>query len=242
MQFLKNKHSVRRSDIIEPISVSTASCVADNRRTSTHSTPMIDFDSKARAWDSNPVFQERADRIATAIHAAIPLNTNMHALDYGCGTGLLSFPLKDALGHITLEDSSAGMLEVLREKIAAQGVGNMTLRQADLSNERLPEDRYDLIYTSMVLHHIPDTAGILARFHALLNPGWLCVADLDREDGSFHGIEVDVIHGFERESLQRLAQAAGFTDVRFDTVFSIHKETEAGARDYPVFLMVARKP
>ncbi len=211
---------------------------------------MTDFDSKARAWDSNPVFQERADRIAAAIRAAIPLNPNMRALDYGCGTGLLSFPLKDVLGHITLKDSSAGMLEVLREKVVAQGIGNMTVRQADLTSQVAADpvrgsddkDRYDLIYTSMVLHHIPDTAGILARFHALLNPGWLCVADLDREDGSFHGIEVDVIHGFERESLQRLAQAAGFTDVRFDTVFSIHKETEAGARDYPVFLMVARKP
>ena len=210
---------------------------------------MTDFDSKARAWDSNPVFQERADRIAAAIQAAIPLNPKMRALDYGCGTGLLSFPLKDALGHISLKDSSAGMLEVLREKIAAQGIDNMTVHQADLSSQVVADpargsddnDRYDLIYTSMVLHHIPDTAGILARFHALLNPGWLCVADLDREDGSFHGIEVDVIHGFERESLQCLAEAAGFTDVRFDTVFSIHKETEAGARDYPVFLMVARK-
>jgi ubiquinone/menaquinone biosynthesis C-methylase UbiE len=204
---------------------------------------MIDFDSKARDWDSNPVFQERADKIAAAIRATIPLNTRMHALDYGCGTGLLSFPLKDALGHITLKDSSAGMLEVLREKIAAQEVGNMTVRQADLSSQPLPEERYDLIYTSMVLHHIPDTAAILATFHALLNPGGhLCVADLDQEDGSFHGIDVDVHHGFARAELARLAEAAGFVDVRFSTVFDIVKETAAGGtRGYPVFLMVARK-
>ena len=204
---------------------------------------MIDFDSKARDWDSNPVFQERADKIAAAIRAALPLNTNMRALDYGCGTGLLSFPLKDALGHITLKDSSAGMLDVLREKIAAQGVANMTVRQADLSSQPLPEERYDLIYTSMVLHHIPDTAAILATFHALLNPGGhLCVADLDQEDGTFHGSDVDVHHGFERADLARLAEAAGFVDVRFSTVFEIAKETAPGAtRGYPVFLMLARK-
>jgi ubiquinone/menaquinone biosynthesis C-methylase UbiE len=204
---------------------------------------MIDFDSKARDWDSNPVFQERADKIAAAIRAAIPLNTTMRALDYGCGTGLLSFPLKDALGHIILKDSSAGMLEVLREKIAAQGVGNMTVRQADLSSEPLPEERYDLIYTSMVLHHIPDTAAILATFHALLNRGGhLCVADLDREDGSFHGSEVDVHHGFVRADLARLAEAAGFAEVHFSTVFEIAKETAAGGtRGYPVFLMLARR-
>jgi len=204
---------------------------------------MIDFDSKARDWDSNPVFQERADKIAAAIRAAIPLNTKMHALDYGCGTGLLSFPLKDALGHITLKDSSAGMLDVLREKIAAQGVANMTVRQADLSSQPLPEERYDLIYTSMVLHHIPDTAAMLATFHALLNrSGHLCVADLDQEDGSFHGLDVDVHHGFARADLARLAEAAGFVDVRFSTVFEIAKETATGGtRGYPVFLMLARK-
>lgn len=205
---------------------------------------MIDFDSKARAWDGNPVFQARADRIAAAIRAAIPLNDDMRALDYGCGTGMLSFPLKDTLGHITLKDSSAGMLEVLREKIAAQGVSNMSVRQADLTDAPLPEERYDLIYSSMVLHHIPDTAGILATFHALLNPGgWLCAADLDQEDGSFHGIEVDVHHGFDREALRQSTEAAGFTEVRFDTVFEIVKDTaEGGTRAYPVFLMVARKP
>ncbi|MBU1664645.1 MAG: class I SAM-dependent methyltransferase [Gammaproteobacteria bacterium] len=225
---------------------------------------MIDFDSKARLWDGNPVFQARADKIAAAIQAAIPLNTNMRALDYGCGTGMLSFPLKDALGHITLKDSSAGMLEVLREKIAALGVSNMTVRQADLTSQPLsltpsPSptgrgerqaslgdgdeiERYDLIYSSMVLHHIPDTAGILATFHALLNPGGrLCVADLDQEDGSFHGIEIDVHHGFTRETLRRQAEAAGFADIRFDTVFEIVKEQETGTRAYPVFLMVARK-
>ncbi|MDD5387826.1 MAG: class I SAM-dependent methyltransferase [Gallionellaceae bacterium] len=203
---------------------------------------MIDFDSKARLWDGNPVFQDRADKIAAAIQAAIPLNTNMRALDYGCGTGMLSFPLKDALGHITLKDSSAGMLEVLREKITALGVSNMTARQADLTDAPLPEERYDLIFSSMVLHHIPDTADILATFHALLNPGgWLCVADLDQEDGSFHGIEVDVHHGFTRETLRQQAEAAGYGDVRFDTVFEIVKEQETGTRAYPVFLMVARK-
>ncbi|MDP2834347.1 MAG: class I SAM-dependent methyltransferase [Pseudomonadota bacterium] len=204
---------------------------------------MIDFDSKARLWDGNPVFQDRANKIAAAMQAAIPLNTNMRALDYGCGTGMLSFPLKDALGHITLKDSSAGMLEVLREKIAALGVSNMTVRQADLSSQPLPEERYDLIYTSMVLHHIPDTAAILAAFRALLNPGGrLCVADLDQEDGSFHGIEVDVHHGFAREELARLATAAGFADIDFSTVFEIIKDTpEGGTRGFPAFLMVARK-
>ncbi|NTV95926.1 MAG: class I SAM-dependent methyltransferase [Thiobacillus sp.] len=200
------------------------------------------FDSKARQWDSNPVFVERAERIAAAIRAEVALDTGMSALDYGCGSGLLSFPLKDALGRITLKDTSAGMLDVLREKIAEQGVANMTVRQTDLTADPLPDERYDLIYSSMTLHHIPDTGHILKVFHDLLNPGGhLCIADLDREDGSFHGIEVDVHHGFDREALAGLAKTAGLTDVRFRTVFEIVKQKEGSERAYPVFLMTARR-
>lgn len=200
------------------------------------------FDSKARQWDENPVFVDRARRIADALRSMVPLSTSMSALDYGSGSGLLSFPLKDELGHITLSDTSAGMLEVVREKVAAQNVRNMTAIQADLSATALPDTRFDLIYSSMTLHHIPDTAAILAAFHAHLNPGgWLGIADLDQEDGSFHGIEVDVHRGFDRDALANWTRRAGFKDVAFRTVFEIEKDKPEGKRTYPVFLMVARK-
>jgi ubiquinone/menaquinone biosynthesis C-methylase UbiE len=200
------------------------------------------FDAKARQWDENPVFRERAERIAQAIRARIPLRRDMTALDYGCGTGLVSFALQDALGRITLMDSSAGMLAVAEEKIAAQRLDHMRTLQVDPSADPPADARYDLIYTSMTLHHIPDTDRILQVFHDLLEPGgWLAVADLDREDGSFHGPEVDVHHGFERADLAAKAQAAGFVEVGFDTVFSIDKTTDAGPRSYPVFLMTCRR-
>jgi len=202
----------------------------------------VHFDSKARQWDENPVFRDRAERIADGIRAVVPLSSAMAALDYGSGTGLLSFPLREELGHITLKDSSPGMLAVAAEKIAAQGVANMVTRLADLTAEPLPDERYDLIYSSMTLHHIPDTDAILAAFHAHLNPGgWLGIADLDREDGSFHGLSVDVHHGFDRDVLAEKTRRAGFTDVAFRTVFEIEKDQPAGRRVYPVFLMVARK-
>lgn len=200
------------------------------------------FDSKARQWDDNPVFRERGLKIAEAVRAAVPLRRDMHALDYGCGTGLLSFPLRDELGAIMMADSSGGMLDVVREKIAAQGVTNMTALKLDLLADPAPADRFDLIVTSMTLHHVPDTDHILRVFHDLLQPGGiLCIADLDQEDGSFHGIEVDVHHGFDRAELSRRAANAGFADVQFQTVFSIAKEQAIGTRDYPVFLMTARR-
>ena len=200
------------------------------------------FDSKARQWDENPVFRERGLKIADAIRKAVPLHQHMNALDYGCGTGLLSFPLRDELGAILMADSSSGMLDVVAGKIAAQGVTNMTPVKLDLLVDPPPAQRFDLIVTAMTLHHVPDTDHILRVFHDLLNPGGhLCIADLDKEDGSFHGPEVDVHHGFDQAELSRRAAQAGFADIHFQTVFSIAKERETGARDYPVFLMTARR-
>lgn len=200
------------------------------------------FDSKARQWDDNPVFVERGRRIAQAVREAVPLDRTMRALDYGCGTGLLAFSLKDEVGSMLLADTSPGMLEVVSEKIAAQGATHMRTTQLDLLTDPAPAEKFDLIVTSMTLHHIPDTDRILRLFHNLLNPGGhLCIADLDQEDGSFHGIEVDVHHGFDRDDLARRAAQTGYADVRFETVFSIAKTHETGTRDYPVFLMTARR-
>ena len=200
------------------------------------------FDAKALQWDANPAFRERGGKLAQAIRQAVPLGPHMSALDYGSGTGLLSFPLKDELGSILLADSSSGMLEVAARKIAEQGVRNMATLKLDLLVDPLPAQRFDLIYTSMTLHHVPDTDRILHVFHDLLKPGgYLCIADLDKEDGSFHGPEIDVHHGFDRSDLGRRAANAGFDGMHFQTVFSIAKEQEAGTRDYPVFLMTARR-
>ncbi|HEY9098559.1 MAG TPA: class I SAM-dependent methyltransferase [Thiobacillus sp.] len=200
------------------------------------------FDARARQWDDNPVFLERGLKIAEAVRRAVPLRRDMSALDYGCGTGLLSFPLKDELGTMLLADSSTGMLEVVTEKIAAQGVTNMTAVKLDLMTDPAPTQKFDLIVTAMTLHHVPDTDHMLRVFHDLLNPGgYLCIADLDQEDGSFHGPEVDVHHGFDQTDLGRRTAQAGFTNVQFQTVFTITKERETGTQSYPVFLLVAQR-
>ena len=96
----------------------------------------------------------------------------------------------------------------------------------------------------MTLHHVRDVATLVRRFYSLLSPGWLlAVADLDQEDGSFHqdlrGVEH---HGFRREWLREQLEAAGFTQVNFETAREMEKPDASGApRSYPVFLATARK-
>ena len=200
------------------------------------------FDSRARQWDDNPVFVERGEKIAQAVRESVPLGPGLRVLDYGCGTGLLAFPLRHEVGPMLLADTSQGMLDVAAEKISAQGAANMRTAKLDLLADPAPTETFDLIVTAMTLHHIPDTDRILQVFHDLIAPGGhLCIADLDREDGSFHGMEVDVHHGFDRNDLARRATAAGFVDVDFGTVFTISKTRDTGTQDYPVFLLHARR-
>lgn len=203
----------------------------------------MNFDEKARQWDLNPMRHERARAVADAIRRQIPLHRRMTALEYGCGTGLLSFELCNELGNITLADRSAGMLEVLDEKIAAAQVTHLTPVQLDLLTDPLPTRRFDLIYSLMTLHHILDTRRILSCFHQLLLPGgYLCIADLDREDGSFHKEPFEGHFGFDRQALGRLTVAVGFEVLGFETVYEMVKMVDDQPRAYPIFLMTARRP
>jgi ubiquinone/menaquinone biosynthesis C-methylase UbiE len=197
------------------------------------------FDRAARRWDSDPVKVERAQAVAQAIRGQVPFQENMRALEYGCGTGLLSFALQPFPGRMTLSDSSPGMLQQLRRKIRTSRLDNMHPLQLDLSTDPLPAERYDLVYLLMTLHHIPDTRRILRVFFELLEPGGrLCIADLDREDGAFHGPGFEGHPGFERRTLQVLLAQTGFERAAFQTVY----ELERAARFYSLFLAVARKP
>jgi ubiquinone/menaquinone biosynthesis C-methylase UbiE len=200
------------------------------------------FDASAATWDQDAMKRDRAGTVGAAIAVAVPVR-DRNILEYGCGTGLLGFALQPTAGRVTLADTSEGMLAVVKEKIAAAGVSNMAPLRLDLLADPLPSGRYDLVCSLMALHHIPDTEGILRKFHEVLAPGgWVALSDLDAEDGSFHGAEVTGVHrGFDRAALARQMSAAGFQDVHLSTVFELRREIAGKARTFPLFLAVGRR-
>ena len=70
-----------------------------------------DFDARAATWDEDPSQLERAQAVVEAIAREVALSWSMRALEYGAGSGLLSFLLRGKLGEITLADVSDGMLD-----------------------------------------------------------------------------------------------------------------------------------
>ncbi|NJK87009.1 MAG: class I SAM-dependent methyltransferase [Bacteroidales bacterium] len=204
---------------------------------------MNEFDHKAATWDANPMHAERAKAVAQAIREMIPLNKTLHALEYGCGTAQLSFELKDDLKDITLMDSSFEMIEVVKNKIAGSGATNLFPLFFDFEKEEYNLRHFDLIYTQMVLHHVSDTEEFIKKFFNLLNgKGFLAVADLYLEDGSFHDSSFTGHKGFDPEKLMKMFKEIGFSSARYKTCFTINKSFENGeTKNFPVFLLTAFK-
>ncbi len=201
-----------------------------------------DFDARARTWDDDASKVDRARRVAEAIASRVSSLAGRKVLEYGAGTGLLGLALQPLVAEVTLADSSREMLAVAREKIASRGIRNATALQLDLAAGAPPDLRFDLVCTLMTLHHIPDTDGILGAFHRVLSEGGvLCIADLDQEDGSFHGPGFTGHNGFDREDLRGRLERSGFREVRFETVSEVARETAAGMRAFPLFLAIAER-
>lgn len=199
------------------------------------------FDDEAATWDDDPGHEARQVAVADAIQEAVTLTPRMSAVDVGGGTGRLSILLADVVGSVVVTDPSAGMVRVARERIEAAGLSDrLHAVQADLSTDRL-DGAYDVVWSSMALHHAKDLDGLLCSVARLLVPGGrLLIADLDEDpDGAFHADKVDFDghHGFDRQGLAEELTRAGFGDVHFVDATTILKHD----REFGVFLCLATK-
>ena len=204
------------------------------------------FDQSAAEWDNEPQRIKLMKAVGEAILRQVKPTHEMNVLDYGCGTGLVGLFLLPHVNSVAGADSSAGMLAVLRAKIKASEFGNMRAVQLDLEKQPAPPDRFHLVVSSMVMHHVADVERVLASFHEMLLPdGAICITDLDAEPGVFHSAEaaVSVYHnGFDRPAFQQLLRAAGFIDITISTAHVVQKPVDGGTlRNFSVFLMVGRR-
>lgn len=197
------------------------------------------FDQAATTWDNESRRVELARAVANAIERHVRLSRDVDVLDFGCGTGLLTLALQPLVRRVTGADTSSGMLGVLRQKIDAQGIVNVETVLLDSEAPLSLDARFHVIVSSMALHHVDDLAALFKRFHEVLHAGGqIGLADLYREDGSFHEDARGVFHlGFETNELLPLLTQAGFTDLGATTAVVTRKQD----RDYPVFLISGQR-
>lgn len=197
------------------------------------------FDERAATWDDDAKVA-RAGRVTDAVLSATGVDRLGPRVAFGAGTALVTEALGDRVGPSVLADTSAGIREVMATKVAEGRLPRSRVVDWDLGAESIPVDideQFDLIVTVLTLHHVEDVDRVLGRFADLLAPGGrVAVADLDAEDGSFHGDGFTGHHGFERDDLVRRLVAAGLDEVTVSDCGVLERDEGT----YPMFLAVAR--
>jgi ubiquinone/menaquinone biosynthesis C-methylase UbiE len=203
-----------------------------------------DFDKEAARWDENPLRVKLANDIFSAIVEHVQLKASMRVLDFGCGTGLLSLQLAPLVNTVTGVDSSQGMLDVFRDKVVSQNIKNVTASFTDLEKGDKLKGTYDLIVSSMTLHHVKKIEPLLKQFLKCLAPGGrVCLADLDPDRGMFHSDNQGVFHfGFDRSKMMGMLSETGFDKIVDYTAAHVKKPASSGEMsEYSVFLIIGQR-
>lgn len=193
------------------------------------------FIDKSNDYDTKNHIIQNVTNIAQGILEEISFSKRMKIMDFGSGTGLLLTKIAPYVEKITAIDISASMNNVLKAK---EIDCEIQIIEKDLTTEKL-DGKFDSIISSMTLHHIDDVKGLFKKFYTLLNDkGTIAIADLDKEDGSFHTIDTGIFHhGFDREEFKDFAENVGFRNLKIQSISTVEKPTG----NYSVFLLTGEK-
>lgn len=196
------------------------------------------FDEEAKKWDT-PLRVNRAKSLANSIRECLPKKKEITGMELGCGTGLISCELSNLFNEIYCVDTSVKMLSVLTDKLTGNKISNIYTEEAKQIYSGDYLHKFDVIFSSMVFHHILDIEKELLKLQTLLKEnGCLIIIDLDTVDRSFHEEEKDFNghDGFERISLQNIMEKNGYKNVSFKTVYEGEKKTQKQVTPYTLFL------
>jgi len=193
------------------------------------------FKHKAESYEQDNHRVANVQTIASSILSHVDLKPEMDIMDFGSGTGLLLEQIAPFVRSITAVDISSSMNQQLskkRDKLNCE----LEIIEMDLTKSEL-DRKFDGIISSMTLHHVDDLKSMFDKLYSMLKPGgFIALADLETEDGSFHTEDTGVFHfGFSRDELMNMATGAGFSQVEVNPASTVHKLYG----DYPVLLLTA---
>jgi ubiquinone/menaquinone biosynthesis C-methylase UbiE len=204
----------------------------------------MSFDEKAKDWDKDPKKVERAEIFAMEIKNIIGNNLVESALEFGSGTGLVSFQLKNIFRSIYLADTSKGMIEVLKTKIENEKLSSFSPLLISDTKDLLSHPPVDVIFTLLTLHHVINIDEAFQVFGKLIRKGgYLFIGDLVTENGSFHTSDphFDGHFGFDTAILKEKLAREGFECIEDKIFHSIERETNSDLINFPLFILSLKK-
>ncbi len=195
------------------------------------------FDILAKQWDSKPERIESAMKFVEYIKNDINKDiSQFNILDYGSGSGLISFGFASDVKSITGLDYSIEMVKRYNEKAKELNFKHIEAKQHNINQDKILLNQFDLIATNMTMHHIKDINNFISTLkNSLVKGGSLYISDLITEDGKFHSMgNDDVEHlGFDEDTLYKEFEAQGFKNIKFTILQTIKKDYG----DYPIFVI-----
>lgn len=194
------------------------------------------FDDVAITWDDKRRC-ERTQILATELKKVI--NVTQRVLEFGCGTGLLTFALCPYVSEIYGYDTSIEMQKIFQTKREIYKANNVQL----ITAAKIKESKFDIIISSMVFHHIPDVKTEIVRLkQSIVRNGIFIWIDLDEENGAFHKNEPDFYghNGFSRQEVLNILRSCGFHEISIKTIYKGEKIIASNPVDYSLFLAMAQ--
>lgn len=182
------------------------------------------------------LFSAKTDSLAEATHrlterlaAAAQLAPDLEVLDVGCGVGNQALYLATEHGcRVTGISTSRVGLDVARERAAEAGLGDhVRFELADATDNGLPDDTYDRIWSLESTHLMPDKEALFSECFRVLKPGGrLALCDVTLV-GKLTGVGAQIegyrLLGHSREASIRIREAVRGTMHRaFGTASLVH--------------------
>jgi len=203
-------------------------------------TTTFDWSSVAPAWDAHRAHARRStSAVSEVLLSALALSQGDRVLELAAGPGELSLRLAEQVGvhgAVLATDAAAGMVALA--EVTLKDVPHATTAQLDAAATGLPDASQDAVACSMGLMFVPQPEQALRECRRVLVPGGRLAAAVWA--GPQHNPWVSslgmatMVHGLvtggpptgpgglfslaEPDTLRRLADEAGFQDVRVEEV------------------------
>ncbi|KAJ5068756.1 class i sam-dependent methyltransferase [Anaeramoeba ignava] len=194
---------------------------------------MSEFDKKAETF-TDQKHLEHGKKVANGLvkiinEEILKNNEKVNILDMGCGVGSVAIPLSLLNPKFIIDgiDPSIKMIEFFEKRVKEEKVERVF---PTFQAEPKPENKYNIGYTSNVLHHIEDISGFLKKIYdSLLKDGQILIVDYEKSPIShlFHtNPDSSLVHpsGFSKEELQKFLVDANFKDVKVLDFGSIQRK------------------
>jgi ubiquinone/menaquinone biosynthesis C-methylase UbiE len=139
------------------------------------------WDRRVEKWHSHVTSAEAFGKVLDRlIQLSSPQSADV-CVDLGAGTGFVATALSPLLSSVLAVDVSTAMASTLAERIAEDGLHNVSAEVSDLREFQLPPASIDLVVSSYALHHLShrDKRVLVARAAQWLRPGGrLVIADM----------------------------------------------------------------